>query len=330
MPMMNCLRSCNDFLPPGKLVAGLLCRWATGRFYRVCRERPTAHARKTAVRPGQSPHAVAQSQISRGSFPASAGNASEEREDYLTNRPPELRVRILAKVAEYEAFDPNERELRLRATELRWYLMPLLRDSPTNRPARLAQIPDDVRDLVQARLDGWVLLPPTLQQEFLDNEHILLYFARLDVSNRTPELSITVPSGAERAHWDSLSEPERRQVAAGFNHLFELSAEEKQLALNTLSEAERQQMEATLKSFAKMPPDQRAECENAFARFASMTTLEKAEFLKSAERWSAMSPAERQAWRDLVVNVPQWPPLPIGFMMPVPGAAKPGMATNLN
>jgi hypothetical protein len=254
----------------------------------------------------------------------------EEREDYLTNRPPELRVRILAKVAEYEAFDPNERELRLRATELRWYLMPLLRDSPTNRPARLAQIPDDVRDLVQARLDGWVLLPPTLQQEFLDNEHILLYFARLDISNRTPELSITAPSGAERAHWDSLSEPERRQVAAGFNHLFELSAEEKQLALNTLSEAERQQMEATLKSFAKMPPDQRAECENAFARFASMTTLEKAEFLKSAERWSAMSPAERQAWRDLVVNVPQWPPLPIGFVMPVPGAAKPGRATNLN
>jgi len=74
----------------------------------------------------------------------------------------------------------------------------------------------------------------------------------------------------------------------------------------------------------------RIECVNAFARFSSMTTLEKTEFLKNAERWSAMSPAERQAWRDLVVNVPQWPPLPIGFVLPQPEEPKPGVATNHN
>ena len=62
----------------------------------------------------------------------------DERDNFLTNRPPEIRARILAKVGEYEALDPNERELRLRATELRWYLMPLLRESPTNRAVQLA------------------------------------------------------------------------------------------------------------------------------------------------------------------------------------------------
>ena len=72
-----------------------------------------------------------------------------ERENYLTNRPPEIRARILAKVREYEALDPNERELRLRATELRWYLLPLLHESPTNRAARLAAIPDDLQPLVK-------------------------------------------------------------------------------------------------------------------------------------------------------------------------------------
>jgi hypothetical protein len=72
-------------------------------------------------------------------------------------------------------------------------------------------------------------------------------------------------------------------------------------------------MEKTLQSFGKLPPSQRAECVNAFAKFASMNALDQAEFLKNAERWSALSPAERQAWRDLVVNVPQWPPLPIGL-----------------
>jgi hypothetical protein len=67
------------------------------------------------------------------------------RENYLTNRPPGIRARILAKVREYEALDPNERELRLRATELRWYLLPLLHESPTNRAAQLAAIPDELQ-----------------------------------------------------------------------------------------------------------------------------------------------------------------------------------------
>ena len=109
----------------------------------------------------------------------------QERENYLTNRPPEIRDRILAKVREYLALDPDERELRLRATELRWYLLPLLRESPTNRDARLAQVPDDLRDLVRAGSTNGTLLPPQSQQEFLDNEHTLHYFSHVDSTNAT-------------------------------------------------------------------------------------------------------------------------------------------------
>ena len=254
----------------------------------------------------------------------------DERADFLTNRPPEIRARILAKVAEYEALNPNERELRLRATELRWYLMPLLHESPTNRAARLAQVPDDIRDLVKNRLEEWNILPPSLREEFLENERILRDFTHLDVSNNPSENSWREPSDAERAHWNMISEPERRQVTAGFNQFFELTPAEKQNTLNTLSEAERRQMEKTLQAFEKMPAAQRAKCVSAFAKFASMNASQQAEFLKNAERWSEMSPAERQTWRDLVVNVPQWPPLPIGFVTPIPGEPGPGMATNHN
>jgi hypothetical protein len=254
----------------------------------------------------------------------------DEREIYLTKRPPEIHDRINAKISEYAALDPNERELRLRATDLRWYLVPLLRESPTNRAARLAQIPVDMRELVQYRLDEWTILPPTLQEEFLENEHILGYFAQVDTGSRPAENFGRVPSEAERAHWNELSEPERRQVAAGFKQFFELTPDEKEKALNTLSEPERVQMQNTLRSFENMTAAQRVECVNAFAKFASMSPPEKTMFLKNAERWSAMSPAERQAWRDLVVHVPQWAPLPIGFVVPIPGESKPGMATNRN
>ena len=256
----------------------------------------------------------------------------DERNNFLTNRPPEIRARILGKISEYEALDPNQRVLRLRATELQWYLMPLLHESPSERTARLVQIPGDLREIVQARLEEWAILPPTLQQEFLENEHILSYFAHVDASGHPMGGSLSEPNETERARWNQLSEPERRQVAAGFNQFFDLTPDEKQKTLNTLSDAEHRQMDKTLKSFEQMPAAQRTECVNAFARFASMSASERTEFLKNAERWSAMSPAERQAWRDLVVNVPQWPPLPIGWTIPTAPVPDlhPVMATNKN
>ena len=61
-----------------------------------------------------------------------------QRESALAKKPARIRERILAKVNEYAALDPDERELRLRATELRWYLMPLLRTAP-DRPRRPAR-----------------------------------------------------------------------------------------------------------------------------------------------------------------------------------------------
>ena len=260
-----------------------------------------------------------------------------ERENSLTNRPPEIRDRILAKVLEYEALDPNERELRLRATELRWYLLPLLHESPTNRAAQLAQVPDDLRDLVKTRLDIWTILPPPLQQEFLDNERALRYFTHVDSPNNPP--MPPMPPGHGRHHgaqdhdlarWNALPEDQRQKITAQFNQFFELTPEEKQETLNTLSDAEREQMEKTLQAFDNLSAEQRAECVRAFAKFASMNAVEKQEFLKNAERWSQMSPEERQAWRDLVVNVPQWPPLPPGLMPPMPPDVQSAMATNKN
>ena len=65
-----------------------------------------------------------------------------ERKQALTNRSPEGQKLILAKVREYESLPPDERELRLRVTELRWYLLPLMTAPATNRPAQLAMIPE--------------------------------------------------------------------------------------------------------------------------------------------------------------------------------------------
>ena len=260
--------------------------------------------------------------------------APHDRNDFLTNKPPEVRERILGKVHEYLALDPNERELRLSATELRWYLTPLLRESPTNRDARIAQTPDDLRGLIKSRLDQWDALPPELRREFLDNERALRYFTHVDATNNPAEWHHG-PSDDEQARWNTLSENERQKITAQFNQFFELTPDEKQKTLNTLSDAERAQMEKTLQSFDQLPPMQRRACIRAFTEFAGMSAQDRAEFLKNAGQWSKMSPKDRQAWRDLVVNVPQWPPLPQSIIMPpMPSKILPRAhtlaATNLN
>jgi hypothetical protein len=238
-----------------------------------------------------------------------------ERNQSLTNRTPETRARILAKVHEYQVLGADERELRLRATELRWWLTPLLRTSSPERDAQLAKVPADLQELVKSRLAQWNLLPPPLQAELLANDKTLHYFARVEPTNAV------------------VATEEQQKISEQFNQFFELTAEEKAQTLNTLSEAERNQMENTLQSFEKLPPQQRKQCVKNYTKFAGMTATERTEFLKSAEKWSSMTPKERQTWRDLVTHIPQWPPMPPtivppNLLPPLPKAVRASVATN--
>jgi hypothetical protein len=75
-------------------------------------------------------------------------------------------------------------------------------------------------------------------------------------------------------------------------------------------------MQKTLESFGKLTPEQQTLCVQNYARFAGMSAADRVEFLRNAGRWSQMSPAERQTWRDLVANVPDWPPVPTSIYPP--------------
>ncbi|MCW5556121.1 MAG: DUF3106 domain-containing protein [Verrucomicrobiae bacterium] len=247
----------------------------------------------------------------------------EERNKALAIRPPEARQRILAKVHEYTALNPEERELRLLATELQWYLLLLMNAPAANRAAQLELIPAQMRELVKDRLQRWDLLPPPLRQQMRESGHAVAYFSQVN-------------AGEGREH--VMSEDQRRKLTARFNRFIELTPREREKALGTLSDAERRQMAKTLDAFSALTPRQRDQCLRSFASFAGLSQPEREQFLQNAERWSQMSLAERQAWRELVSRVPRMPPLPPGLMPasprppplpPAPGASAP-VATNGN
>src|SRR5580765_1504233 len=102
----------------------------------------------------------------------------EERALRLADRTPENRQRLVEKIREYRALGADECELRLQATELRWYLMQLLRLPATNRAELLVSVPAALLPLVSSRLEQWDLLPPSWQSEVLTNDQAMRFVTR--------------------------------------------------------------------------------------------------------------------------------------------------------
>jgi hypothetical protein len=238
-----------------------------------------------------------------------------ERKQFLTNRPPESQRQILAKVREYESMKPSLRELRLKVTELRWYLLPVMRVPPGDRKAWLQRMPTDFLPLVEGRLQEWDKLSPEVQKELLDNEATLRYFTELEMGAGTNSISPARTQMLERgiAQWQSLPESQRQKITHRFKQFFNLTPQEQDRALSSLSEAERQQMEKTLSAYGKLDAIQRAVCIRSFVKFAGLPLQERQQFLKNAERWKLMTPEERQAWKDLVNKLSNQPPMPPGM-----------------
>ena len=250
------------------------------------------------------------------------------REKFLDQREPAARDRILAKLREYEELPADERELRLRVTELQWHLRPLLALPPEKQTAPLARVPADLRPLVEARLEQWKLLPPALQQEILENDRDLQLYLQLAASSPAQQNIILggVPAARREqvnegfTQWRMLPEGIQQKTLSRLDQFMDLTPEEKTRVLGTLSETERRQIAQTLRTFENLPRWQREQCLRSFSSFASLGDAERRQFLKNAERWRLMSPEERQAWRELVQKIPESPPLPEDFS-PEPAAA---------
>lgn len=229
------------------------------------------------------------------SFRALLVMPTADRKTQIATRSAEVQKKLVEKIREYQSLTPDERELRLKTTELRWYLKPLMNSPATNRVAQLNVIPENLRQMVADRIEQWDKLAPSVQQLILTNQHGADYVVRISTVPPSPPL----PGAKIRA-----------AMTSRFEKMFELTANEKEKVLSTLSDAERRQMEKTLEAFAKLTPMQRSQCQKAFSKFTGMSAEEKQEFLKNAQRWSEMSPAERQSWRELVSTAPRIPPLP--------------------
>jgi hypothetical protein len=243
----------------------------------------------------------------------------QECREALTNRTPEARKQILAKIREYKSLKPNQRELRLLSTELRWYMLNLMGTPASNRVDRMAEIPSDTRQLVIERLAAWDKLSAGDQAALLTNQATLQYFSeprdQPSVENLSPQRQAILQDGIRQ--WKALSDEQQQAIKSRFDQFFQLTTNEQAKAVYTLSDAEKKQIERTLRNFGQLAPQERARCMESFEKFANLSLAERQQFLKNADRWKQMSLDQREAWRDLVTKLHQ-PPLPPGLEPPTP------------
>jgi len=250
--------------------------------------------------PARSPVAVFRELLNMG--PA-------ERTKALADRPEETRKRILAKIREYKSLNQDERELRLKVTELGYYLRPLMRTPATNRAAQVALIPTGYRELVQVRLEKWDKLTPTAQQKLLQNEAAIRAMTELTNSVSTNAIPIhNLMLVNTISNWNRLSDKDKKELSENFDYFFQLKPAERQKAAKILSPEKKAQIVATLQKYAKLSLDQRAQCIQSFEKLAAMSARERQQFFKNTERWEMMTPKERDDWRNLVETAPLLPP----------------------
>jgi hypothetical protein len=232
-----------------------------------------------------------------------------ERTKALAGRTEETRKRILAKIREYQSLRPDERELRLKVTELGYYLRPLMRTPATNRTAQIAVVPAGYRELVQVRLEKWDHLTPETQRKLLENEAAIR--AITEVTNGVSTNAMRIRSFMLQntvSNWNRLPDKDQKELSENFDYFFQLKPAERQKAIKILSKEERAQIDVTLRKFGKLTPDQRTQCIQSFEKLAAMSPKERQQFFRNTERWEMMTPKEREDWRMLVETAPLLPP----------------------
>ena len=259
-----------------------------------------------------------------------------ERDQCLTNYPAALRQRILDKVEQDQMLPVDFRELRLRVTELRWYLLPLLETPPEQREEKLKTVPEPYRDLVRARLEEWDIWPPDLRTRCSNTKApSVASWAGMPRERRGPATdrgrgpvrTRPAPGGAEARGMAGHAAGAAPAVVRLFPHYFELSDEEKERTLDALAQPERDETAKVLDSIEKGSKGQQQAYLAAFRKFAEMSATERQQFMQNAQRWQKMSAEERQAWRDLVQQLGGGPPLPPGFIPPFPQPVGSGLSS---
>ena len=256
------------------------------------------------------------------------------RESWLAQRTPAHRQVVESKLKEYESLSAAAREERLQTLQLRWYLPLLMKMTATERAQQLARIPQPDRAVLEYKLGSWIILPPSIQKEILEHQEMINVFLPAQQGGASDSALRSLPAARQKElaeqfeRWNALPPAQRERILGSVQKYFVLTPAEKSKVTALLAQTSPPPMPPPLTAFGSLPPEQRQQAMAGFKKFAELSPADRAAFLKSAERWQAMTEAERESWRQMIVRLQKakalTPPMP-----PLPSAAQRPPATAL-
>jgi hypothetical protein len=249
------------------------------------------------------------------------------RAQFTAGKAEPMKQYIESRIREFEIMPVNQRDAKLQALELRWYMPQVMKLKPADRASRLETVPEPMRSIIRQRLLLWDILPPQLQQEVLDNETAIKFFERPEQAAGSEgalgAMSVGQRSDLEKRYreWMALSDVKRREIIGRFDEFVGMPEAAKSNALTRLTNTDYAQMQQTLSQFNNLSKEQRVQAMQGFRKFAELSPAERAAFLKTADRWRTMSEKDRDLWRNVVsraqaarTNAP--PPMPGNAKLP--------------
>jgi hypothetical protein len=246
-----------------------------------------------------------------------------QREAFISSKPAASQAFLRSKVQEFLVLPPEKREMRLRALELRAYMLPLMRLPAPARAQQIEQLPSDKRSDVKKRLLTWDIMPPQLQKDVLENEAAIRLVMESGNRNASREELLAAVAPARRAEmetnlirWNEISPAQQDQMVSNFERYFGQPLEERGKALRTLNEGDLAIITPTLNKLERMPDGERDRVLDGIRKFKSLPPAAQKDFVRAAAKWQAMTDKDRQLWRQLVTTIharsgpPMPPPIP--------------------
>ena len=109
----------------------------------------------------------------------------QEAEEAIQKRPEKFQEIIRKKVEEYKQMPHQQREWKLQVLDLRWYLFCGLDLSEDKLDKYVESVPEDYREIIQARLKRWFSIPAEQRASILKNARMLPW--KMDEHKQSPK-----------------------------------------------------------------------------------------------------------------------------------------------
>ena len=250
--------------------------------------------------------------------------SSSELNSELDTYPEETRSRIRLKITEYRKLSVEKRRQKLVATELRWYLPPLLNVDQETRDLHLKKLEPILANVIYQRLLTWDTLPEDLKSSSSKSSLIIGHLSKAPSLNPplpNPSASGTLASAAQPSSQNTPSLPgapgnsgsvkasnpvseERLQRLQAY---FGMSQEAKNATLKDASLMSDSIFMSRLNWLETMPEQLWERVLSHLIRFQELSAEEKKAFGQSIKTWNRLPQAEKQAMRNLVKRTPPFP-----------------------